>query len=206
MVKPPDSTERINAILVRSVTHVMVDHVPALRETQHYQFSDGRTSDDTLDVSASTLAPMRYFNTSRNASFDIHIDGTRISGWRTDSTGARVGVHAETTEPFFVSIMSEGFISALPLDSGATVSLPLANPPATSVHTVVLHATGVDTINTAHGPVRCIAVRGPGHTTSWIAQDDHRLVRMNWTLPNGTTVWKLPAGDVALHPQLPETQ
>lgn len=178
--------------------HTSDKGVALLRETQHYQFANGTTVDDTLDVDASSLAPLRYFSADHQGKFDLNIRGTQIDGWRIDSAGVRTDVHATTTRPFFVSIMSEAFVAALPLDMGKAINIPVADPPAPAVHALSLRATALDTLQTASGAVPSILVVGSGHTETWIAQDNHRLVRMHWTLPNGTIVWKLPTRDAAL--------
>ena len=198
LVTAPRTGERSYATLVRRITRANDGGFPVLRETQHYEFASGTKLDDTLDVSASSLAPLRYFSADHQGVFDLTVQGTHIDGWRTDSLGVRTDVHATTTRPFFVSIMTEGFIAAFPLDMGASINIPVADPPVPAVRAVTLRATGLDTLQTAQGAVRCILVVGPGNTETWIAQDDHRLVRMHWTLPNGTSVWKLPARDAPL--------
>ncbi len=198
LVTPPNGAERPSSILVRGIRHVNVGGVAIVRETQHYSSVDGGGSYDTLDVSASTLAPLRYFSSNNKQAFDVHIDGTHIDGWQADSLGVRSEVHAESRHPFFVSMMSESFIAALPLGDGAAITLPTANPPASTVMATVLRSTTVDTVKTAGGVVPCTVVVGPGHATFWISRADGHLVRLRWTLPDGTTVWKLPSRDVEL--------
>ncbi|HEY8310465.1 MAG TPA: hypothetical protein VIG47_07910 [Gemmatimonadaceae bacterium] len=198
LITPRDSAERLYGTLVRRVFHVNTGSGTILRETQRYEFADGKVSIDTLDVNASTLAPVRYFSALGNAGIDVHIDGTRITGWRVDSLGARTKVDTMSTHPFFVSMMTESFIGAFPLDPGAVITVPTANPPVPTVTGTVLRSTAVDTINTSHGPVQCVIVLGPGNTTFWISHADGHLARLHWTLPNGTSVWKLPSRDVAL--------
>lgn len=198
LVTPRDSAEGLRATLIRTVARVTLGGEQLLRETQHYQFSNGNSSDDTLDVRASTLAPVRYFSRDHATAFDVHIDGTEITGWRADSSGARHSVQARASTPFFVSITSEAFAAAFPFDSGATLRLPMANPPSPDVRNVDFRAGGTATLNSAHGRVSCRIVTGPGQTTNWIARSDGHLIRLHWTLPNGTTIWKLPASDVAL--------
>lgn len=198
LVTAPSAAERSYATLVRRIIRTSADGIPVLRETQHYEFANGTRLDDTLDVSASTLAPLRYFSADHQGTFDVNIEDKRIGGWRTDSAGARTDVRATATHSFFVSIMSEGFVAALPLDVGATINVPMADPPAPAVRAVTLHVKGLETLQTARGPVPCILVVGPGNTETWIARDDHHLVRMHWMLPDGTSVWKLPARDASL--------
>jgi hypothetical protein len=198
LVTPSDSAESVHATLVRRVARVTAGRDQILRETQHYQFADGSTSDDTLDVRASTLAPVRYFSKDRTGTFDVRIDGMNIKGWKADSIGTQHIVQTRARAPFFVSIMSEAFAAAFPFDSGAALRLPLANPPSPDVRMVDFRAGGVDTLNSAHGRIVCQVITGPGQTTNWIARSDGRLVRLRWTLPNGTTIWKLPAQDAAL--------
>jgi len=197
LVTPRDSAERSHATLIRRVAPVTAGREKILRETQHYQFADGSTLDDTLDVRASTLAPVRYFSRNRTGSFDLRIDGADVTGWQTDSLGARHVVQAHAKAPFFVSIMSEAFAAAFPFESGITFRLPLADPPSPGIRAVDFRVVGVDTLNSVHGQVVCLVVTGPGQTTSWIARSDGHLVRQHWTIPNGTTVWKLPVEDVA---------
>jgi hypothetical protein len=199
LVTPKDSTERVYATLVRAVSRTVIGGAAALRETQHYMFATGRESEDTLDVLGSTLAPIRYFSARGPAAFDVRIDGKQITGWQSDSIGARSVENVEAPAAFFVSIMDEAFIAALPLELGASISMPLANPPARTVQIATLRAVAMDTITTANGKVACLRIVGPGNTTTmWIAQSDHRLVRMHWTLPNGMSIWKLPMRDAAL--------
>ena len=198
LVTPRGGAESVHATLIRRVARVTTGRDQILRETQRYQFADGSTSDDTLDVRASTLAPVRYFSKNRTGSFDVRIDGADIDGWQIDSLGARQVVQTRAKAPFFVSIMSEAFAAAFPFDSGARLRLPLANPPSPDVHTVEFRAGGVDTVNSDHGRIVCQVITGPGETTNWIARSDGHLARLRWTLPNGTTIWKLPARDAAL--------
>lgn len=199
LVTPKDSTERVYATLVRAVSRTVIGGATALRETQHYRFATGRASEDTLDVLDSTLAPIRYFSASGPVMFDVRIDGKPITGWQSDSTGARSVVKVEAPTAFFVSIMDEAFIAAFPLELGTSISMPFANPPARTVQVATLRAVAIDTIATAGGKVACLRIVGPGSTTTmWIAQSDHRLVRMHWTLPNGMSIWKLPMRDATL--------
>lgn len=121
--------QRSYAMLVRRITRANDGGVPVLRETQHYEFANGTKLDDTLDVSAASLAPLRYFSADHQGVFDLGVQGTHIDGWRTDSLGVRADVHATTTWPFFGSIMTEGFIAAFPLDMGARINIPVADPP-----------------------------------------------------------------------------
>jgi hypothetical protein len=199
LVTPKDSTERVYATLVRAVSRTVIGGAAALRETQHYMFATGRESEDTLDVLGSTLASIRYFSASGPAAFDLRIDGKQIAGWQSDSLGVRSAVKVQAPTEFFVSIMDEAFVAALPLELGASISMPLANPPARTVQIATLRAVAIDTITTANGEVACLRIVGPGSTTTmWIAQSNHRLVRMHWTLPNGMSIWKLPMRDAAL--------
>lgn len=154
----------MHATLVRRVVRTRVDAAEVLRETQHYEFASGVASDDTLDVDASTLAPLRYFSASGGGTFDVHIDGTRITGWRADTARRKAPVHAEAGQPFFVSIMTEAF----------------------------------ETLRTATGAVPCFVVGGPRGATMWLARDDGHIVRMRWTLSDGSTVWKLTTRDASL--------
>lgn len=198
LVTPAGAAERSYATLVRRIIRTSADSIPVLLETQHYEFANGTNLDDTLDVNASTLAPLRYFSADHHGTFDVNIADKRIDGSRTDSTGARTAVSVIATHSFFISIMSEGFIAALPLDLGATINVPMADPPAPTVRAVTLHVKGLETLQTARGSVPCILVVGPGNTETWIARDDHHLVRMHWTLPDGTSVWKLPTRDASM--------
>jgi hypothetical protein len=198
LVTAPNAAERSYATLLRRVSRLQIGGVSVLRETQHYEFANGTRLDDTLDVRASTLEPIRYFSADHQGVFDVSIEGKQINGWRADSLGARTNVDVVATHPFFVSIMSEAFIAALPLDPGDTINIPEADPPAATVRLVTLSATRVDTIRTARGDVACVRIVGPGNTETWIARNDHHLVRMHWVLRDGTSVWKLPARDAAL--------
>lgn len=199
IVSPPgDSAERVHATLFRHVSTVRLAIGNVLRETQHYGFASGPFSDDTFDVDAKSLAPRRYFSAAAGGMFDVRIDGRRIVGWRTDSTGAKTLVEVAATQPFFASIMTEAFAPAMPFAPGTTFEIPVANPPSPDVHVLPLRVTSIDTLRTARGPVPCLIVVGPAHTTTWISRGDGHVVRMRWTLPNGSTVWKLPERDAAL--------
>jgi hypothetical protein len=198
LVTPPNGAERTAAVLVRAIRHMNIAGVAIVRETQHYSSMDGGGSYDTLDVNASTLAPVRYFSSSSKNAMDVHIDGPHVEGWQTDSLGVRSEVHVDSPHPFFVSMMSESFIAALPLGDGAAITLPTANPPLPAVSATVLRATTVDTLKTTGGIVPCTVVVGPGHAKFWVSRADGHLVRLSWTLPDGTTVWKLPSRDVKL--------
>lgn len=186
---------RMHATLVRRVVRTRVNAAEVLREMQHYEFASGVASDDTLDVDASTLAPLRYFSASGGGTFDVRIDGTRITGWRADTARRKASVDADAGQPFFVSIMTEAFAAAFPFDSGATREIPVANPPAPDVHVMALHVTAIEALRTATGSVPCFVVVGPRGATMWLARDDGHIVRMRWTLSDGSTVWKLPMRD-----------
>ncbi|MEO7040667.1 MAG: hypothetical protein ABI035_00225 [Gemmatimonadaceae bacterium] len=60
-VTAPGAAERSYAMLLRRTIRKSAGRIPVLRETQHYEFANGTNLDDTLGVSASTLAPLRYF-------------------------------------------------------------------------------------------------------------------------------------------------
>ena len=82
--------------------------------------------------------------------------------------------------------------------TGATREIPVANPPAPDVHVMTLHVATMETLRTATGPVPCFAVVAPTGATMWLARDDGHVARMRWTLPDGSTVWKLPLRDAPL--------
>jgi hypothetical protein len=198
LVTAPNAAERSYATLLRRTSRMQIGGVSVVRETQHYEFANGTRLDDTLDVRASTLEPIRYSSVDHQGAFDVSIEGTRIKGWRADSLGARTNVDVTATHPFFVSIMSEAFIASLPLDAGDTINIPEADPPAATVRLVTLRATRIDTLRTARGDVPCLRIVGPGNTETWIARNDHHLVRMHWVLGDRTSVWKLPTRDATM--------
>ncbi|HEX6537400.1 MAG TPA: hypothetical protein VF041_22655 [Gemmatimonadaceae bacterium] len=196
LITPTDSAERLGSTLVRRIERVRSGPEELFRETQHYLRANGDVEDDTLEMSARTLAFRRivevYEDTARNV---VRSDGERLTGFVTFPDSGRREVSMPAV-PFFHDMVDEAFIGALPLDSGVTILVPLIVPPRLDVHVLPFTVTGTETIRTADGPVACLVVKGPGKTTTaWLAATDHHLVRLRWTLPNGTSIWKLPKRD-----------
>lgn len=196
LVTPRDSGEHLAAMLIRRIERVTVGSADVFRETQRYTMPDGSWEVDTLDVSAETLALQRIVEASAHATNDLRVDGTRIVGTVTTDSGPRA---ADTPlVPLFHDMMTEAFVGAYPLDSGTTVIVPEFRPPSLAVRPAPMTVIGSAVVRTIGGPVDCLVIQGPRTATRWIARADGRLVRLRWTLPNGTTVWKLPQHDVVL--------
>src|SRR5579872_4415937 len=114
LVTPPDSLERLSVTLVRRLERVEAYGQAIYRETQRYQQPDGAFTLDTLDVSARTLAPLRYFTWSKSGWSDVRIDGAHITGEVASHDSAAWQIDSTAREPFLVSMMNESFIAAYP--------------------------------------------------------------------------------------------
>ncbi|MGH7654918.1 MAG: hypothetical protein ACREN6_09670 [Gemmatimonadaceae bacterium] len=200
LVTPSDSAERLSSVLIRSMSRVDGPGGPLFRETQRYESHEpGRAgfSYDTLDVDARTLRVLRSFSSGGGVTHDVRVADLRIDGTITTRDSGRREVHAATRVPAFESMMSESFIAAFPLSQGMPIGLPLINAPDTTVRIQRLDFARQETIRTANGPVPCLVVTsGNGTIQFWVSVADGRLMRLHWTLANGTAVWKLPQRDV----------
>lgn len=192
---PRDSAQRLLGTLVRRVERTQSKGVPIFRETQHYVLENWDEV-DTLDVSAATLAPLRIVEISTKSGHTLDLGGRRMTGtvWSADS-GKRA-VDAPLPAPFFHGMMTEAFIAALPLAEGSTLPLSVAETPDIEVRTAEFRVTGSAILHTAGGPVECFVVREGERTTAWVSKADGHLVRLHWTTPDGTEIWKLPKRDV----------
>ena len=197
LLTPRDSAERLRTTLVRRIERVRVGSEELFRETQHYAMADGDVEVDTLEVSARSLAFRRLVEANRRTGTNsLRSDGARLTGVVAVPDSGQRSVDVPLV-PFFHSIMDEAFIGTFPLDTGVTLRVPIVQPPSLEVHTVQFTVTGVETVQTADGPVECLVVKGPSPaSTAWIARSDRHLVRLHWTTPNGLSVWKLPRRDV----------
>lgn len=200
LITPRDSAERLGSTLVRRIERVRSGPEAMFRETQHYVRPNGEVEDDTLEMSARTLAFRRIVEVYRDSAQKLsqnvlRSDGEHLTGFVTFPDSGRREVSMPAV-PFFHDMVDESFIGALPLDSGVTIQVPLIVPPRLGVYVRPFTVTGMAMVRTADGPVECLVVQGPGKaTTAWIAATDHHLVRLHWTLPNGTSIWKLPKRD-----------
>jgi hypothetical protein len=192
---PRDSTQRLLGTLVRSVERTRWNGMPILRETQHYALEHWDEI-DTLDVSAATLAPLRVIEISTKNGHALDFSGKRMTDtvWSADS--GRRAVDAPLPEPFFHGMMTEAFIAALPLAEGSTIPLSVAETPDLDVHTAEFRVTGSVVLQTAKGPVDCFVVRESERTTGWVSKADGHLIRLHWTTPDGSEIWKLPKRDM----------
>ena len=192
---PRDSAQRVYGTLVRRVERARSHGIPIFRETQHYRLESGDEV-DTLDVSATTLTPMRIVEILAKRRHALELNGGRITGtaWSAD-LGERT-IDAPLPTPFFHGMMTEAFIAALPLADGSTIHLPVAETPDAKVRMAEFRVTGSARLHTAQGPVDCFVVQESKVTTGWVSKADGHLVRLHWTLPNGTDIWKLPRRDV----------
>lgn len=193
---PKDSAQRIIGTLVRRVRVARDSGVAVFRETQEYTFATGETEVDTLDVSAATLEPMRVFESNGTRGDDVRFHDGRITGavWSADS--GRSTIDIPLGAPFFHEMMTESFLAALPLAADSTLRLPVAKTPDATVRMAAFHVTGTTSLRTATGVVECLVVQESPTTVAWVSKSDGRLVRLHWTLPNGTAVWKVPTRDV----------
>lgn len=193
---PKDSAQRIAGTLVRRVRLARDSGVAVFRETQDYTFATGVTEVDTLDVSAETLEPMRVVQIRATSGHELRFHDGRITGavWSADS--GRTMIDVPLGAPFFHGLMTESFLAALPLAPDSTLRLPVANTPDATVRMAAFHVTGTATLRTASGAVECLVVQESPRTVAWVSKSDGRLVRLHWTLPNGTAIWKLPTRDV----------
>lgn len=192
---PRDSAQRVLGTLVRRVERTRSNGTPIFRETQHYVL-ESWDEVDTLDVSATTLAPLRVVEISTKSGHTLDFSGRRMTGtvWSADS-GKRA-VDAPLPAPFFHGMMTEAFIAALPLADGSTLPISVAETPDIQVRTAEFRVTGSATLHTARGPVECFVVRESERTTGWVSKADGHLVRLHWTTPDGAEIWKLPKRDV----------
>lgn len=193
---PKDSAQRIAGTLVRRVQVARDSGVAVFRETQDYTFDTGTTEVDTLDVSAATLEPMRVVQIRATSGHDLRFHDGRITGavWSADS--GRIMVDVPLGAPFFHDLMTESFLAALPLMPDSTLRLPVASTPDPTVRMAVFHVTGTTVLRTAGGAVDCLVVQESPTTVAWVSKSDGHLVRLHWTLPNGTALWKLPTRDI----------
>ncbi|MGH7627110.1 MAG: hypothetical protein ACREOJ_17565 [Gemmatimonadaceae bacterium] len=196
LVTPPDSAQRVYGSLVRRVERASDGETPVFRETQHYVLESGEQQEvDTLDVSATTLAPVRVVENGVKARHTLRLDRGRLVGteWLADS-GERP-VDAPVAAPFFHGMTTEALIAALPLAEGQSLRLPVGETPHPTVRLNEFRVTGRVTLRTAAGPEECLVVQESKTTVAWISAATRHLVRLHWTLPNGTSVWKLPRRD-----------
>lgn len=193
---PKDSAQRIAGTLVRRVRVARDSGVAVFRETQDYTFATGETEVDTLDVSAETLEPMRVVHVGATSGHDLRFHDGRITGavWSADSGRAMIDVPLGA--PFFHEAMTESFLAALPLAPDSTLRLPVADTPDPTVRMAAFHVTGTTMLRTASGVVECLVVQESPTTVAWVSKSDGRLLRLRWTLPNGTSIWKLPTRDI----------
>ena len=193
---PKDSSQRIAGTLVRRVGPARDSGVAVLRETQDYTFETGETEVDTLDVSAATLEPMRVVRVGATSGHDLRFHDGRITGvvWSADSGRSTIDIPLGAA--FFHEMMTESFLAALPLAPDSTLRLPVANTPDATVRMAAFHVTGTTMLRTAKGVVECLVVQESPTTVAWVSKSDGRLVRLHWTLPNGTAIWKLPTRDI----------
>jgi len=196
VVIPKDSAQRITGTLVRRVRVARDSGVAVFRETQDYSLATGATEVDTLDVSAATLEPMRVVQIGATSSHDLRFHDGRLTGtvWSADS--GRRAVDTPLGAPFFHGLMTESFLAAFPLAPDSTLRLPVSDTPDVTVRMAAFHVTGTTTLRTADGAVECLVVQVSPATVAWVSKSDGRLVRLHWTLPNGTEIWKLPTRDI----------
>lgn len=193
---PKDSAQRIASTMVRRVQVARDSGVAVFRETQEYTFDTGATEVDTLDVSAATLEPMHVVEIRGASGHDLRFHDGRITGAEWSADSGRTMVDLPLGAPFFHELMTESFLAALPLVPDSTLRLPVASTPDPAVRMAVFHVTGTTTLRTAGGAVDCLVVQESPTTVAWVSKSDGRLVRLHWTLPNGTAIWKLPTRDI----------
>lgn len=193
---PRDSAQRIAGTLVRRVAMARDSSTLVFRETQHYSLASGGTEDDTLDVAAATLAPMRIFENNSSGGHDLRFHDGRLTGtvWSADS--GRRTADVPLPSAFFHGMMTEAFLAAFPLAPAGTLSLPVAETPGAKVRMAEFRVSDTTTLRTAQGNVDCLVVKESPTTIAWVSRIDGHLVRLHWTLPNGTGIWKLPTRDV----------
>lgn len=193
---PKDSGQRIAATLVRRVEDARDSGVAVLRETQNYTFATGGTEVDTLDVVAATLEPMRIVQMNATSGQDLRFHDGRLTGTAWSADSGRKAVDIPLGAPFFHDLMTESFLAAFPLAPDSELRLPVSNTPDVAVRMAAYHVTGTTTLRTATGAVECLVVQESPTTRAWVSRADGHLVRLHWTLPNGTAIWKLPTRDV----------
>ncbi len=193
---PTDSAQRIAGTLVRRVEDARDSGVAVFRETQNYAFAAGGTEIDTLDVAAATLEPMRIVQIDATSRQDLRFHDGRLTGTAWSADSGRRTVDIPLGAPFFHGLMTESFLAALPLTPDSTLRLPVSNTPDVAVRMAAYHVTGTTALRTAAGPVECLVVQESPTTVAWVSKADGRLVRLHWTLPNGTAIWKLPTRDL----------
>lgn len=193
---PRDSAARVAGTLVRELAIARVRGEPVFRETQHYSYASGHFEDDTLDVATATLEPVRIFENNASSGHDLRFHDGRLSGavWSADS--GRRAVDVPLASAFFHGMMTEAFLAAFPLIPNGTLRLPVAETPRAQVHMLSLRVTDTTTLRTANGRVGCLVVQESPTAVAWVSRADGHLVRLHWTLPNGTAIWKLPTRDV----------
>jgi len=195
---PKDSVQRIAGTLVRQVQMARDSGIAVFRETQVYTLATGRTEVDTLDVRASTLETVRVVEINPAAKHDLRFHGGRLTGtvWSADS-GFKA-VDTQLGAAFFHGMVTESLLAAFPIAPNATLQVPVGETPHVMVHSVTFRVTGTTTLRTAAGAVACLVVQESPTTVAWVSRTSGRLVRLHWTLPDGTAIWKLPTRDVPL--------
>ena len=193
---PKDSAQRIAGTLVRRVQDARDSGVAVFRETQDYTFAAGGVEVDTLDVSATTLEPMRIVQINATSRHDLRFHDGRLTGTAWSADSGRTAVDIPLGAPFFHGLTTEAFLAAFPLSADSTLRLPVSNTPDVAVRMAVYHVTGTTIVRTASGAVECLVVQESPTTVAWVSKADGRLVRLHWILPNGTAIWKLPTRDV----------
>jgi hypothetical protein len=193
---PKDSAQRIAGTLVRRVQAAGDSGVAVFRETQSYTFAAGGTEVDTLDVSAATLEPMRVVQVTDTSSHALRFHDGRLTGTEWSADSGRKAVDRPLGAAFFHDLMTESFLAAFPLMVDSTLRLPVSDTPDVAVRMAAFHVTGTATVRTAAGAVECVVVQESPTTVAWVSRASGRLVRLHWTLPNGTVIWKLPTRDI----------
>jgi len=193
---PKDSAQRTFGTLVRRVEAAHDGGVAVFRETQRYALVTGEVEVDTLDVSAATLEPMRVFEADASSGHDLRFHDGRLTGIRWSADSGRRAIDKPLGAIFFHGMMKEAFLAALPLAPKRTLRLPVAETPDPQVRMAEFWVTGMASLRTADGTVECLVVQESPTTVAWVSKSDGRLVRLHWTLPNGTAMWKLPTRDV----------
>lgn len=191
-----EGAQRIAGTLVRRVVAARDSGVAVFRETQDYTFASGGTEVDTLDVAAATLEPMRVVQINATSGHALRFHDGRITGTAWSADSGRTAVDTPLGAAFFHGSMTESFLAAFPLTPDSTLHLPVANTPDVSVRMAAFHVTGTTTLRTANGDIACLVVQESPTTVAWVSKADGRLLRLHWTLPNGTAIWKLPTHDV----------
>ena len=142
--------------------------------------ADGKVvADDTVDMEAATLIPLRSVSHSAQ-SYDVAYDGLRVHGAAQGEGGTTRFVDGLSPRSFFDGGTVEAILPAIAADPDSGIALVSLNPPATTPRVVAFRPAGRDSTRDEAGMARyTIYKRGAG---DYLISDDGRLIETRWTV------------------------